>query len=97
MHPIFFTSFFFSTLFISPTSLVFVLFFLIFYFLHLFPYISSSLLVVSFPKPLSPLLDIHVIVGDDTRLGKMVACFEEEVQSKSFTPWKSLEWFQNEL
>ena len=52
---------------------------------------------VSFPKPLSPLLDIHVIVGDDARLGAMVAGFDRVVSEKSFSPWKSLDWFQNDL
>lgn len=52
---------------------------------------------VGFPKPLSPLLDIHVIIGDEPRLNAMVAGFEREVNAKGFTAWKSLDWFQNEL
>ncbi len=52
---------------------------------------------VSFPKPLSPLLDISIIIGDEARLSALVAGFKKEISSKGFSPWKSLEWFQNEL
>ena len=51
---------------------------------------------VSFPKPSSPLLDIHTIVGDPAKLNTLVVAFEHEVTSKGFSPWKSLEWFQTD-
>jgi hypothetical protein len=51
---------------------------------------------VSFPKPSSPLLDIHTIVGDTAKLNALVVAFEREVTSKGFSPWKSLEWFQTD-
>ena len=50
----------------------------------------------SFPHPSSSLLDIHVIVGDDAKLSALVEMFELEVSSKSFSPWKSLQWFKDE-
>ena len=51
---------------------------------------------VSFPKPGSPLLDIHTIVGDPAKLNTLVVAFKREVTSKGFSPWKSLEWFQTD-
>lgn len=50
----------------------------------------------SFPHPSSSLLDIHVIVGDDAKLTTLVEMFELELTSKSFSPWKSLQWFKDE-
>ena len=50
----------------------------------------------SFPHPSSSLLDIHVIVGNDAKLSALVEMFELEVASKSFSPWKSLQWFKDE-
>ena len=58
---------------------------------------TLTLCAVSFPKPLSALLDITVIIGDDARLGALVLGFEEVINSKTFSWWKSLDWFQNEL
>ena len=50
----------------------------------------------SFPHPSSSLLDIHVIIGNDAKLSALVEMFELEVASKSFSPWKSLQWFKDE-
>jgi len=50
----------------------------------------------SFPHPTSPLLDIRVIIGDNAKLSALVKMFELEVASKSFTPWKALNWLQEE-
>lgn len=59
--------------------------------------VSEDTEQVSFPKPLSPLLDIHIIVGDKARLVALVTSFEKEMTSKGFVAWKSLDWFQNDF
>ena len=50
----------------------------------------------SFPRPTSPLLDIHIIIGDNAKLSALVKMFELEVESKSFAPWKALQWLKEE-
>ena len=53
---------------------------------------------VQFPHPFSRLLDIHVIVGDNTRLGLLIVGLEREITKKedAWSSWKKLDWFQEE-
>lgn len=57
---------------------------------------SLSPLSVSFPHPSSSLLDIEVIIGDDTKLASLVSAFNSEVTAESYTPWPALEWLTKE-
>lgn len=57
---------------------------------------SSDKHTVLLPQPHTPLLDVRVIVGDEVRLGALVAAFQREVSSEGFTPWSSLEWFSKD-
>ena len=51
---------------------------------------------VNFPHPSSPLLDLQVIIGDDSKLAALVAAFEAEVTRKEFTLWPALDWLTKE-
>jgi len=56
-----------------------------------------TVLVVNFPKPQSPLLDLRVIVGSEQLLAGLVKKFEEHITEERSVVWKSLEWFTNDL
>ena len=59
--------------------------------------LSLSLsLKVQFPHPFSRLLDIRVIIGDNSRLDKLVAEMEKEIATEVWSSWKKLRWFQEE-
>lgn len=58
-------------------------------------YLSLSL-KVQFPHPFSRLLDIRVIIGDNSRLDKLVAEMEKEITTEVWSSWKKLRWFQEE-
>ena len=61
--------------------------------------LTSSILppsTVHFPHPSSPLLDLQVIIGDDSKLAALVAAFQAEVTHKEFTPWPTLDWLSKE-
>ena len=47
---------------------------------------------VTFPQPFSHLLDVHVIIGDSSKLYKMVAGLEAEVGQSERQSWDKLTW-----
>ena len=64
---------------------------------HLFPPSYHHLLTSdSLPPPECPLLDIKVILGDETRYLALMHLFKKELTSNSFKPWKSVIWFTDE-
>ena len=60
-------------------------------------FICSFYILVSFPKPQSPLLDLQVIVGSEQILAGLVKKFEEHITEADSTVWSSIQWFTKEL
>ena len=57
-----------------------------------------SFSVTQFPKPLCPLHDIAIIVGDRQKLAALVQCFETYLSEGDMTEmWSSCNWVLNEL
>ena len=67
------------------------------YNIFVFKYDVFQFLLVSFPKPQSPLLDLQVIVGSEQILAGLVKKFEEHIAEADSVVWSSLQWFTKEL
>ncbi|PIK42357.1 hypothetical protein BSL78_20800 [Apostichopus japonicus] len=50
-----------------------------------------------FPTPSSALLDVHTIVGYESRLARLVRAFESHISQDEVQSWDSLTWFTNEF
>ncbi|KAK3085392.1 hypothetical protein FSP39_002678 [Pinctada imbricata] len=70
------------------------------------PYLSKLEDVISnftsvdmsrFPKPTSPLTDLRVIMGDNSKLSALVHLFEEHLSQEWFEPWEMFNWVVNNL
>ena len=52
--------------------------------------------VVSFPRPYSRLLDIRVIIGDNSHLSALMSGLEREMSKDNIIKWSKLTWFYDE-